>query len=128
MTSKRGCSRCGGSQAARWVKLDASGLLHVNRAAGHEGHAPCHAPHPLQRKAAEQLGVSDEELDERLHRLLLLLPDLRQKLASMRPQLVAALAAQIEQIPGARVQASAEGSVSATMNSCGGGVRRMRGS
>ena len=44
--------------------------------------------------------MSDEELEERLQRLLLLLPDLRQKLASMRPQLVAALAAQVEQLPG----------------------------
>ena len=56
--------------------------------------------HP-QRKAAEQLGMSDEELEERLQRLLLLLPDIRQKLASMRPQLVAALAAQVDEMPGA---------------------------
>lgn len=62
--------------------------------------APRHS-WPPQRKAAEQLGISDEELDERLQRLLLLLPDIRQKLASMRPQLVAALAAHVDQLPGA---------------------------
>ena len=73
----------------------------------------CWHPHTLfrhasapQRKAAEQLGMSDEELDERLHRLLLLLPDMRQKLASMRPQLVAALAAQVDQLPGVQTGGS----------------------
>lgn len=58
----------------------------------------------LKRKAAEQLGMSDEELEERLQRLLLLLPDIRQKLASMRPQLVAALAAQVDEMPGRLMQ------------------------
>ena len=78
------------------------------RAVGGNKHSQAHSsprrpgpPSPTpQRKAAEQLGMSDEELEERLQRLLLLLPDIRQKLASMRPQLVAALAAQVDEMPG----------------------------
>ncbi|KAI7840361.1 hypothetical protein COHA_005906 [Chlorella ohadii] len=58
----------------------------------------------LKRKAAEQLGISDEELEQRLQRLLLLLPDIRQKLSSMRPQIVAALAAQVDEMPGRLMQ------------------------
>lgn len=53
----------------------------------------------LQRVAAGELGVADEELEARLERVLLLLPDLRSKLASMRVQVLARLAADVEVLP-----------------------------
>ena len=56
----------------------------------------------LQRVAADELGVTEEEVEARLARVSLLLPDIQQKLGSMRPQLVAQLAAEVENLPGRR--------------------------
>lgn len=56
-------------------------------------------PPSLQRVAADELDVPDAELEARLERVLLLLPDLRSKLASMRVQVLARLAADVELLP-----------------------------
>lgn len=58
----------------------------------------------LKRVAADELGISDEEMEARVQRVQLLLPDIRQKLASMPPKLVARLAAQVEQLPARLMQ------------------------
>lgn len=43
-------------------------------------------PSSLQRKAADELQMVEEEVESRLARVQLLLPDIGGKLASMRPQ------------------------------------------
>ena len=58
----------------------------------------------MQRVAADELGMADEELEARVARLQALLPDLAQKLPSMRPQLVARLAAAVDDLPARLVQ------------------------
>lgn len=58
----------------------------------------------LQRVAAQQLGLGDEEVDARLQRMLTLLPALRPRLASMRPATLAALARDADALAGRLVQ------------------------
>jgi len=50
--------------------------------------------------AAQQLGMPFNEMEERLDRLALLLPDIGTRLASLRPALVAPLVRDLEQLPG----------------------------
>eukprot|EP00887_Chlorella_sp_A99_P001437 scaffold8.g1437.t1 len=61
----------------------------------------------LQRVAADRLGLSDEEVEARLARLLLLLPTLRPRLVSMKPQTLAALVAQVDEVAGRLVELKA---------------------
>lgn len=49
--------------------------------------------------AANELGIGDEELEARLVRLQLLLPDIQTKLAGMKARVVARLAGDVEQLP-----------------------------
>lgn len=58
----------------------------------------------LKRVAANELGIPDDELEGRLQQVQVLLPEIRQKLGSMRPQLVARLAAEVENLPGRLLQ------------------------
>ena len=53
---------------------------------------------------ADRLGVSDEECERRLRQLTQLLPSLQQKLAGMRPQLLARLAANVPGVAAAMIQ------------------------
>ena len=61
----------------------------------------------LQRVAAQQLGLPDEEVEARLQRLLTLLPALRPRLAAMRPATLAALARDVDAVAGRLVQVRA---------------------
>ena len=61
----------------------------------------------LQRVAAQQLGMSDEELSERLLRLTALLPGLRPRLAGMRPATLVGLAREVDEVAGRLVQLKA---------------------
>lgn len=61
---------------------------------------PC-PRHPLsQRVAAEKLGLSEQELDQRLQEVYCLLPDLRARLANAPPDMVATLACSTQAIAG----------------------------
>lgn len=58
----------------------------------------------MQRVAADELGIPDDELEARVARLALLLPDIPAKLPSMPPALVARLAAAVGDLPARLVQ------------------------
>lgn len=58
----------------------------------------------LKRVAADELGIPDDELEGRLQKVQLLVPEIRQKLGGMRPQLVARLAAEVDNLPGRLLQ------------------------
>jgi len=72
----------------------------------------------LQLVDAPEARQLNTEMHLSLATLQVLLPDIQQKLASMRPQLVARLAAQVEQLPGEVMSGVS------SLGGCAGGVGR----